>query len=45
MRPPNHAPDRIHSNPRDVRYLSHQQVSSIRCSCSNLYPECADMTH
>ena len=26
MRPPNHAPDRIHPNPRDVRYLGHRQA-------------------
>jgi hypothetical protein len=45
MRPPNHALDRIYSNPRDVRYLSHQQVPSIRCSYSNLYTECADTNH
>jgi len=32
IRPPDHAPDRIHSNPRDVRYLSHQQARSIRGS-------------
>jgi hypothetical protein len=32
MRPPNHAPDRIYSNPREVRYLSHQQIPFIRCS-------------
>jgi hypothetical protein len=46
MRPPNHAPDRIHSNPRDVRYPSHQQAPFLCAALvSDLYPEYADTNH